>query len=179
MTEELDQLEVENLDEDLDSTQDVDSNEELTKAQEIAENQRIRAEKAEAKLKKLKQAQPANSETETPTNSDGLSTMDVLSLVDVPKEDREYLADEAKDRGKSISELLKDPYMKVVLQAKAEERTTAEATNTVTTKKGTRRDSDATLLDNFEKGIVPESQEGIEKLVKAQLEARRAKSKRN
>jgi len=179
MTEELDQLEVENLDEDLDSTQEESDevNEELTKAQEIANNQKIRAEKAEAELKALKKPQP-KTETETPKN-DNLSLKDVVALRDVHEEDLDYLMEESTLRGKTIADLKKDPYMAIILKTRAEERATADATSTAPTKRGTKRDSDETILRNFEQGKVSDNDEDIMKLVQAEQNQKRAIAKGN
>lgn len=100
-----------------------------TKAEEIATNQKIRAEKAEAEAKKPK-------ETETPKN-ESLTATDVVALRDVHEEDVGYLLGEAKLRNKSISELKADPYIKIILQTKAEERKTAAAINTGSSRKST------------------------------------------
>jgi len=137
MTDETVQLEDSNLEE-VDGTLDhqeesIDENntedvaEKLTKAEELARNQKIRAEKAEKELKRLKalpKIEPARSVDSS------MSVKDIVALRDIHEEDVDYLLDEAKLRGKAVSELKKDPYMQIVLKARAEERNTAEATNT-------------------------------------------------
>ena len=72
---------------------------------------------------------------ETKPNGESLTAKDAIALRDIHEEDLDYLLGEAKLRGKSISELKKDPYMKIILQTRAEERKTAEATATVPTHK--------------------------------------------
>nr|AKH46955.1 hypothetical protein [uncultured marine virus] len=164
MTHETDQLEVENPDENLDSTQENGDAGELSKAQEIANNQRIRAEKAEAKLKKLS---GTSTETETPKKDSDYSLKDIRALNDVHDDEVDELAEFAKFKGITIAEAKKTPTMKNLLHTRKEERATAEASSTGTTKKGTRRDSDDDVLSNFDKGKAVDESD-IEKLVRAE-----------
>ena len=174
------QLEDSNLDETLDSNQENEEfdegNDELTKAQEIARNQKIRAEKAEAELKKLKQSEPAEVEKETPKNND-LSTDDLYSLMEakVSKEDIPEVKEAAKVLGITITEALNRPLIKNMLKEKAEERATANATSTATSKRGTRKDSDEAILEKARQGKVTE--DDIDRLVQAEMNAKRALNK--
>lgn len=149
---------------------------ELKKAKEYAQNQKIRAEKAE---KALKAVQSKKVEEVAPKNTSDISYKDILSLADVHEDDREYLLEESKLRGKSISELKKDPYMQIILKTKNEERQTAQATNTTGARRGSSKQTDEQLIENFHKGIVPESDEGIRRLAEAQMNLKRAIAKGN
>lgn len=172
MSEEL--LETEdslNLDENQDSKLENEETaeqlkEKLTKAEELAANQKIRAEKAEKALK----AKPATKET---PKSEGLTAKDIVSLRDVHEDDVDYLLEEAKLRGKTVQELKKDPYVKIILKTKAEERASALAASTES-KRGTKQEGGETILENFNKGIVSEKDEDIEKLVAQQIAAKKA-----
>lgn len=180
MEDENVQLEDSNLDENLDSNQETEeveeSNEELTKAQEIAKNQRIRAEKAEAELKKLKKPEPAKEEKETPKN-DGMSLKDIRALQDVADEDVDEVLDFAKYKGISVAEAKASPVMQTLLKTKTEERATANASSTGNSKKGSKRNSGKELLNDFKQGKVPESDEDIAKLVEAEHDEKRAIAK--
>lgn len=167
--------------ENLDSNQEnekVEDNEELTKAQEVAKNQRIRAEKAEAELKKLKKPEPAKEEKETPKN-DGMSLKDIRALQDVADEDVDEVLDFAKYKGISVAEAKASPVVQTLLKTRTEERATANASSTGNSKKGSKRNSGTELLKNFKQGKAPESDADIAKLVEAEFRAKRAIAKGN
>lgn len=113
------------------------------KAEEIASNQKIRAEKAEALAKGPKL------EKETPKN-ESVSIQDVVALRDVHEADVDWLVQEAKLRNKTVLEMKADPYTKIILQTRAEERKTAEATNTGSGRKTNSRSDEATLIKKAE-----------------------------
>lgn len=77
-----------------------------------------------------------------PAKSEGLSIKDVVALRDMHEDDALWLAEEAKLRGKTVSEMKQDSYTQIILKAKADERKTAETTNTKTTGKQTRQSSE-------------------------------------
>jgi len=181
MEEDNVQLENENLDETQDSNleSEGEDNGELTKAQDIAKNQRIRAEKAEAKLKELKATdKPAKEEKETPKN-ENYTLKDIRALNDVHDEDVEEVTEYAKFKGISIAEAKNSTVIKNLLKDNNETRATANATSTGTTKRTNRKDSDETLLNDFATGKVPDTDEGIAKLLQAQLNEKKALAKRD
>ena len=94
----------------------------------------------------------------TPKN-DTLSAKDIIAIRDLHEEDAEYLIEEAKLRGKAAAEMKKDPYMKIILQTRAEERKTAEVTNVASTKKGTSENSDNVLQERVSKSDESMTQE--------------------
>ena len=153
--------------------------ERLSKAEEISRNQKIRAEKAEKALKQAKTA-PAKAEKETPKNETS-NEDDLYALIEakVPKEDVKEVRKAAKLLGVSIAEALNDPIVKTILSTKAEERATAQVANVATNKRGVHKETGESLLQDFEKGVVSEKDEDIEKLVAAQMARRRAMAKRN
>lgn len=169
-----------NLDEGQDSNLDNGpSNEELSKAKEIAENQRIRAEKAEKRLKELEAAtKPA--ETTTPKNETNLSPKDYLALTEnkVSSEDFDEVVRLSTVLGKSIADTLKDKTAGAILQTRQEERKSAEVANTAPSRRSSSRDTDKAVLEDLSKGIVPDTEEGIRKLVAAQLAQRKPQAKR-
>jgi hypothetical protein len=149
------------------------TDEELKKAQELARNQKIRAEKAEAEIKKLKSA-----EKETPKN-DSFSIKDIKALSSVHDEDIERVEKFAKSEGVPIHEALKNEDLKAIIRNREEQRKTAETANTGGSKRGTYKMSDETLLENFNKGIIPEKDEDIQRLAEAQMAQRKAIAKGN
>lgn len=109
-----------------------------------------------------------------PKKADGLTAKDVVALRDVHEEDVDYLLEEAKLRGKSVSELKADPYMKIILKTKAEERKTAEATQTKQTgRTSTNKNNVEKIMENFEQGIVPDDPEEFAKAQHAYQKAQK------
>lgn len=116
-------------------------------------DQKTRAEKAE---KELKDKKPAG---ETNTQAPDISGKDVLVLSGAGvtnEEDIEEVLKASKLLGKSISDTLKDPMVRKILEDKAEVRKSANATNTNSNRSGPTKTSDAELLEKASKGYVPE-----------------------
>lgn len=139
-----------------------EKNEELKKAKEIAENQRIRAEKAE-KGKKEEEKKEDKKETSE------LSTKDILYLAkaDIHEDDLGDVLEWAKFKNISVNEAHKA--LKGALDVRAEERKTAAASNTRTSRPGTQV-SGETLLEKAKRGEISEKDEDIDKLVEARME---------
>ncbi len=139
-------------------------NEELKKAKEVAENQRIRAEKAEKGKKEEHDIHP------------DLSTKDVLYLAkaDIHEDDINDVLEWAKFKKISVSEAHKA--LKGTLDVRAEERKTANATNTGTSRPSTQISGEA-IEEKARRGIFSEKDEDIEKLVEARMQAKLAKLK--
>jgi hypothetical protein len=178
MDNELENQDSLNLEETQDSIPEEveEPNPELVKAKELAQNYKVRAEKAEQALKKVKTA-PA--EVAPKNEIDGLSLKDIRALQDVADEDVEEVTEFAKFKGISITEAKKTSVIQNLLKTKAEERRTAEASNTTVTRKSSRKDSSEEILSNFSKGQVSEKDEDIQKLAEAMLEQRKARAKSN
>jgi len=136
----------------------------LAKAEELANNYKIRAEKAEKAAKKPK-------ETETVAENKDLSFKDGLAIMkaNVPEEDIDEVVNYAKFKGISVTQALKDDVMKATLSLKSEQRNVAEATNTSSARRGSAKVSKQALIDNAKKGILPESDEDISRLLEAQM----------
>ncbi len=146
---------------------------ELVDTLQYNENMRLRAEKAERVNKPEKpvetEAPIKPAEKETPKNE--LSTDDVFTLLEakIPKEDVDIVKKFAKLNDQSIEEAIKDGVLKSILKEKAEERKTAEATNTGGGKRGTTKTSGDELLKKVNKGEALETDEEYDKLVDARL----------
>lgn len=137
--------------------------ERLAKAEELANNYKIRAEKAE----KASKAKP-------PTTANDLNSKDLVAIMNakVPEEDIDEVVEYAKYRKTSVGEILKDPIMKATLDLRAEERNTAIAANTNTSRRGSNRVPDDVLLANASRGKMPESDAEIARLMKAKYKAK-------
>lgn len=146
----------------LEEEEEVVSKSEYEKLKEIAENQRIRAEKAEKKLKV--------SEPEKPKETQDLSTKDVLVLVqaNVPSDDIDEVVEYARFKNIPVSEALKSPTVKAILADRKENRTVAEASNTGTVRRGSSKISDDALLSKASKGELPDSDEDLRRLIRLQ-----------
>ncbi len=104
--------------------------------------------------------------------SDGLSTKDVIFLAkaDIHEDDVSEVLDWAKFKGVTVSEAHKQ--LKGVLADRSEQRKTAETTNISNARRSTVKVTDETILEKASKGDLPDSDEGIERLVKAKMKAR-------
>ncbi len=143
--------------------------EKLLKAEELAKNQKIRAEKAEATAKLLKQKPKVE---EQPKKSE-YSLQDIRALSDVHDEDVEEVVEFAKFKGIAIAEAKKNPTIQNLLKAKEEERKTAQATNTSGGRRASTQETGESLLEKVSQGQVPDTDEGIRKLAEARIEARK------
>lgn len=152
------------------------SQEEFLKAKEIGENQRLRAEKAERELKALKRTPKEQQEDRKVAASVKEQILEARALNDVHEEDVEEIADYAERKGISLREARKNPYIQAFLKTRSEERTTASVSNTGSSKRNSSKETDDTILENARKGVVGDSKEDIEKLVLAQISARKKKS---
>ena len=157
----------------------VEKSEAELKAEEIGRNQRIRAEKAERELKLLKAQSTQKTEKETPKNDSrrlSLEELDEASeLLEVPKPDRSEIVKYADREGITIAEAKKKPFVQAFLRASAEERKTAEVANTSTSRRSSKKGNDESILEDFSNNKLPESQEDMDRLVAAQLAARKKK----
>ena len=111
--------------------------------------------------------------------NDELSSKDLYALMEarVPKEDVDDVVKASKVLGKSVTESLDDEVVKALLNKKMEERTTADATNTVATRRVKTKEDGSALLADAKKGRVDDSDAGIDALVKAKFEEKHGKKK--
>jgi hypothetical protein len=151
---------------------------ELKKAKELADNYKIRAEKAEAKLKEKGGEETPKNEPKAEAKGD-LSQKDLIVLIkaDVTEEeDIQEVVDFAKLKNISVAEALKSSVIRTVLSEKKEERQTAEVTATGNKRGGTTAASGKDLLRKAEsKGELPDTDEGIDKLLEARFAQKQGK----
>ena len=104
-----------------------------------------------------------------------LSPKDIfaLSKSDIDQDDFDEVLGYAKYRGISVGDALKDKTLKTILEEKKEERATAQATHIKGGGQGAKKTTGDTLLRKAqETGEVPDDEEGIRKLVDAQMASR-------
>ena len=155
-----------------------ETTERLMKSKEAEQSLKVRAEIAEKAAKKV--AQPLETETPTkpaenatPTNEFSPKDYLALSQAGVPADDLDEVTDFAKYKGITIAEALKSSYIQSTLKEKAEERKTADATNTGGGKRELNKTSGKELLKKFKSSEeLPESDEELQKLVEAELQAK-------
>ena len=145
--------------------EEVDWQSKAEKAQELINNYKIRAEKAEGKLKSTKiESRPTNANSE-------LSTMDIIAFTksSVDMSDIESVTKFARMEGISISEALESDELKAMLDVKKEKRNVAQASHTGTARRSNLKLSDDVILRNAQKGSMPDSDEDFEKLFNLKL----------
>lgn len=101
--------------------------------------------------------------------SDDLSKTELYSLVkaNVPDEDVEEVKMYARSHKITATEALKRDEVKSILKVRDEYRKTADASSTGSTRRGSSKISDDTLLSNASKMNLPESDEDIHRLILA------------
>ena len=157
--EEVEQEETEDVQEEIEEDE-VDWKAEAEKAKKLAENQRIRAEKAEKKAKSVK--------TE---NTSSLSTSDILALTkaNIDEDDIDDVLEYAAFKKVSVKDALNSSILKATIAEKSEQRRSAEAVNTGSTRRANGQVSDERLIADAQKGNMPESESDIARLVKLRL----------
>jgi hypothetical protein len=140
--------------------------EEAKKAAELAENQKIRAEKAEKKLKESKGSEEHSDEN--------LPAKDMLALTEakVSSLDFDEVVRIAKVLGKPITEALQDDTLKAILERRVQERASAEAANGGGGPRGKQTPAADAILAKAEKGELPESDADIAALAAARQNKR-------
>lgn len=145
---------------------------ELKRKAELADNYKIRAEKAEKKLKGAKESSDA---PEKSVKSDALSPKDYLALTEakVSAQDFDEVVRISKILGKPIADALSDKTMRVILAERAEERKTADATQVNRGGRPAPRPKGEEILAKVLQGEVPESDADVDKAVDAYFARRR------
>jgi len=138
----------------------------LEKAETLANNYKIRAEKAERLARSVR---TETTTKQTPTAGGELSSKDIYALMgaNVPEQDIEKVQEIAKLKGISVSEAIKLPLTKQILSDELEQRNTANASNTGSSKRGSGKVSDEILLANASKGTLPGNDADLQRLINA------------
>lgn len=134
------------------------------KTQELADNYKTRAEKAEKLL-----------EGKNGVKEDGLSNTDILYLAkaDIHEDDLQDVLDWSKFKKLSVKEA--HSALKETLKVREEQRRTAAATQTGRGSRSQTNNTGETLLKKADAGELPESEQEIQKLAEARIQARTKK----
>ena len=140
--------------------------EKLLKKDETNKQLFARLKKAEALAKEKPEVKEVKKE------SSDLSMKDAFALAkaNINEEDIDEVTDYAKMKGISIADAIRSSVVKTILAEKEEERNTANATATGNVRKGVSKPSGSALLEKARKGELPESDEDMSALIKAQFE---------
>ena len=112
-------------------------------------------------------AEKAPKATSTKQSTD-LNSKDLIALMNakVAEDDIDEVVEYAKFKNISVAEALKTSVVKTSLREKAEQRRTAEATNTGPTRSGTAKVSEEVLLEKARKsGEIPENDADLDRLL--------------
>ena len=145
--------------------------------EESAEDRIARLEKEKEELEsKNKQLYARVKKEETkadaPSTDIQLSPKDMLALSEhkVSSQDFDEVAEYAKYKKVPIHEALQDKTLKTILETKAEERRTAQATSTGRSARGTTKVSGEDMLRKAETtGELPDSEEGMAEIIRAKM----------
>jgi hypothetical protein len=156
----------------LETPEETTENQETTDeaAQTDEEKEALRKENEELKRKNAQLYERTQKAKEVKTISEsGLSFEDFYALNEarVPKDDIPEVTEYAKLKGISVSEALNSTVVKSILADNAEKRATAAATATGPSRRATGKVSEDTLLNNARKGQLPDSDEEMQRLIKA------------
>jgi len=133
-----------------------------------SELEELRKKVKTLEVQKDKWRQKATSKESTPSGD--LSYEDIIALQEakVSKDDLKEVKRYAEFEGVSISEALNSDILKTVLSKRTEERTSSEALNTGSSRRSSRKLTDEALLSNAKKGVLPEDESDLVRLVKLQ-----------
>jgi hypothetical protein len=137
--------------------------------QKLYEAQKVRAEKAERKLKEpSREPAPKPEGEKTPNNEPTLSAKDSARLLqaNVPVDDWDEVINYANFKGIPVAEALKSSVVKATLAERNEERNSALAANAGSVRKGAHKTDPSRLLDKARtKGEIPEKDEDLDAML--------------
>ena len=138
---------------------------EKTENEKKFNDQRIRAEKAEAKIK----------EKDGIVSEPKMSLPDIMAInkANVHEDDIEKVEKFAKSEGITIKEALKNEELKAILDLRQEKRNTADASNVNNSRRQAVKVDDETLISNANNGKLPEDDGDIERLISAKSNKKR------
>ena len=111
---------------------------------------------------------PADSTTTDPNGNLNSKDMYALMQANVAEEDIDEVVEYATLKKISVADAIKSNYITSFLKTKAEERATANGTSTGTQARSSARLTDEALVNNANKGIFPENDDDIERLIAIQ-----------
>lgn len=127
-------------------------------------------ELVDGKWVKKPKTEEKKQDSTTKDSKDNLTQADLYTLIkaNVPEEDLDEVIEYATLKKISVAEALKSNVVKNILATNAETRKVADGTNTDGGKRGNAKLSDTALLANADKGILPESDDDMRRLITLQ-----------
>ena len=110
-------------------------------------------------------------ETKEQPKAEGLSQTDIIAIVknDIHEDDVSDIQDYARLKGVSVSSAIKSDFIQTLLRDKNEKRNTAKATSVKNVRTGNASVSDETLMENAKKGVLPDNDKDLERIVKGRF----------
>lgn len=168
---------IENSDSSMETTENLDSSTEDAPTQEEGESKQEftdRERQYYARIKALEQQLKERTEKKIePSPDTSLSNQDLLYLAkaDIAEDDLDEVVTYARKMGVSVKQA--HAFYKPILNERAEERRTAQVTET-RSPRGTAKSTGSDLLQKAETtGDLPDTEAGLNALIKARLEAKR------
>ena len=160
--------------EDTEETKDTeDENTEVDDVESLKKQvQTLQAQKEHWRNKAKGKVETPNTKQEVSNkNIEQLSTIDTIAIMkaDIDTDDIPKVVEMAKLKGVTVAEALKSKSVQAILQESKEERLTANATNVASSRRSSSRVSDETLIERAKKGIMPDNDADLERLILADL----------
>jgi len=145
-----------------DDEDEIDWKAEAEKKDKAYNDQKTRAEIAEKKLKGVNQAKPTHEGRE----AGNLTTLDIIAInrANIDIDDIETVTKYARMEGIEVHEALKKDELKAILNVKSEKRNVSQASHSGASRRSSSKLSDDAILANAKKGILPESDEDLDRL---------------
>jgi len=129
------------------------------------------------KEKKEPEKKPEVKQEAKQTEALNYSLADIRALNKVHDDDVERVEKFAKSEGVTISEAMKNDDLRAILNDREEKRKTAAVAHTGGGRRGTSSTSSSKLLEEAQKGNYPEDEAGINKLLDAEFELKKNRTK--
>lgn len=155
----------------VEEVEEVEEQEQEEEKKEEEVDWKARALKAEQAIIKAKTKPQKEQHVQTKTDTK-LSTFDMLALQKSNIETEEDLDEVVRWAGYNqitVAEALKSSIIKATLAEKAEQRKSASAVHTGSSRRATSQVSDERILADAEKGILPESDADLARLTRLRL----------
>jgi len=133
-----------------------------------------RAKKAEAMLKVNK----TEVKEEPKPEKSSVEDVFIINSLGLSQEEYNELTEFAERKKISKLEASKHPFMTSFLKTVREEKATAQATSVGSSRKGVPRMTDESIVEDFQRGKMPDSKEGWQRLAEAEIALKKKASKR-
>jgi len=143
---------------------------EVEKQTETLEQKRARLKRQLEQTEKKMGIVPEKKQ-ESPKNIEQLSTIDTIAIMkaDIDTEDIPKVVEMAKLMNTTVAEALKTNAVRTILNEEKEQRRSAEATSVSSARRATSRVTDDMLIERAGKGIMPDNDADLQRLINARL----------